>query len=170
MIEKPWTSKSGNTGFEYKLEAGDVIVPMYDKPMECKNTTFPKSIIKVMFDGEERIVTLTGAQIGSFERIGDVKDKELYAYSYKSKSGKMCVGISDKKRSDKSDSSNSKPKPLSLAPKPVTELSEKALGMLDGVKGWLETGAEDKDIIFSLQEYELSEAEAKLLLAKAKGE
>lgn len=164
MIEKKWES-NGKEGVEYKLEAGDVVKPTYSEPYEVKGLKFPKHIIGCEWNGKEIVLTLTQTQANQMKKLGDVKGVELIGSPYESH-GRNCVGINlNSGGEDKPQPTLKQPLKI-IAPKP--KLSEYELGLIPSVKSWIESGYDEKTILFNLVEQtELTEEGAKRVYVEA---
>ena len=104
------TTKDGQPLFRHTLEAGDVFVPLWNKPVEEMkgNAKYPRHYIKVniLIDGKEveQFIDLTPSQYESLMNIVNDKDNDdlnqykFKCYEYENSKGTTSVGVTHKEK------------------------------------------------------------------------
>lgn len=84
----------GSKGVKYKLVAGDKFKSKFSSPQALTTKQYPAYSLGIYGEGEETLyLQLTKAQYDSLLKMGDIRDKEVEAYSYDSKHRPGCVGV-----------------------------------------------------------------------------
>jgi hypothetical protein len=116
MINKetnePMTTKDGTAMFKHTLEAGDLFVCLWNRPIEEKkgNAVHPRYYIKVniLVDGQEveQFIDLTPTQFKSLCNVADDKESDdlnqykFKCYAYTDSMGGTSIGVTHKEKKE----------------------------------------------------------------------